>query len=159
MIADALKVGLAIGVIMAFTARALARILLNDAAARANRAAENLRQAMYGYAPERVTARPRSSIILPPGVRTREREGTLPVMDTSWADATADERAAAVLAVLPTHYDDSNGVTARDVAHRLGLKRGAQVSPVLGRMRDAGTAQAGWDKANRRRRVYWRSAA
>lgn len=69
---DAAIVGLSIFVITACTACAVTRIMLADAAERADRAAENLRQAMWGYAPERVTTRPRSSIWTPPGSRTRE---------------------------------------------------------------------------------------
>jgi hypothetical protein len=161
MIEDALKVGLAIGVIMAFTAWALARILLDDAATRAERAAEDLRAAMYGYAPERVTTRPRSRIWTPPGSQERESEGTVPVMEKPWADSSSDEKAAAVMSVLPTHYEDSNGVTAQDVAHRLGIRDvrpAGRVAPVLRKLVDRGDVQVRWDKANRRRRTYTKSA-
>lgn len=158
---DALEVGLAIALIMTFTAWALSRILLNDAAARAERAAEDLRQAMWGYAPERVTTRPRSVIWTPPGSRTREREGTVPVMEKPWGEASSDEKAAAVLSVLPTHYEDSNGVTALDVAHRLGIRDArpaGRVAPVLRKLVESGDVQVRWDKANRRRRTYTKSA-
>lgn len=154
--ADALKVALALGLILSFTARALTRIFLGDAATRANRAAANLRAAMAGQPMARVTAKPESSIIIPPTVRQRTPESTIPVMD--WSTATADERATAILAVLPTHYEDANGVTAKDIAHRLGMSRGSQVAPTLGHMRNAGTVQAGWDKSNRTRRVYHKTA-
>lgn len=160
MIADALEVGLAIALIMAFTFFALSRILLDDAATRAERAAEDLRAAMWGYAPERVTTLPRSRIWTP-GSRDRERAGTLPVMEKPWGEASSDERAAAILAVLPTHYEDSNGVTALDVAHRLGIRDprpAGRVAPVLRRLVENGDVQVRWDKANRRRRTYTKSA-
>lgn len=82
-------------------------------------------------------------------------------MDKPWGEASPDERAAAVLAVLPTHYMDSNGITAMDVAHRLGIRDArpaGRVAPVLRRLMENGDVQVRWDKANRRRRTYTKSA-
>ena len=158
---DALQVALAIGVIMAFFAWAITRIFWKDARDEALAAAEHLEYAMATYPPP---ARGRDSpdILIPQERRTRP--ATLPEVAIDWDTATPEERAEAVLEVLPTHYEDSNGITSTDVAHRLGLKRNGRpvaylVAPTLRKLVLAGTARAHWDKSSRRRRVYWKTGS
>jgi hypothetical protein len=156
---DAVTVGLAIGVIMAFTACALARIFLRDVGVKANRAAERLEQSMYGYEPQPVPVPPVSPVVLPPERRTRTPVDTLPGMDVSWDEASPEQRAEAVLAALPLHYEDANGVSAKDVAHRLGIRdrrAATRVAPMLRALHAQGKVRTGQSAPGRRGKVYWR---
>jgi hypothetical protein len=146
---DAVTVGLSIGVILSFMAYAVSRITLTETA-REGRRIQRSMEAAVAVTP------PPSRVVLPQERRTREEYPS--DMDFDWEAASPQERAEAVLNVLPTHYEDSNGITAKDVAHRLRVEEWRQVTGPLRALRNAGTARAQYDKANRRRRVYWRTA-
>lgn len=155
---DALLVGLALGVIYACTYVALALIATRDALAphggrweamRRRRDRALLEAVAYPEEPE-----PAPEIVLP--VERRTRPARMRDVGIEWEHASPEDRAAAVLEVLPLHADDDNGITAKSVAHRLGLEKPQQVVNALRQLREDGRATSHWQKQNNRR-VYWRS--
>lgn len=77
-----------------------------------------------------------------------------------WTSATSQERAQAVLGVLPLHYEDSNGITATDVAHRLGIGKASRVIAALNTLMADGRARGHWEMhRGHKRRCYWRTGS
>lgn len=159
--ADLATLGLALLVIFSALACAITRILLAEKADEGRRFKRGMEAAVMvppGVEdPESGIPIHDSGIVIPPARRVRERYAYAVSID--WEAASPQERLDAVLSALPLHYEDSNGVTATDVAHRLGLDKANRVTGTLGRLTDAGLARAHNDKANRRRRVYWRTGS
>lgn len=160
---DAAQVGLALAVIfacmLAFVARSFGpnRVTLEEA----NDVADRLELATLRYprvviVPEATPDPPPPAIVLPPERHTRP--AIVPDMDFDWSTASPEERAEAVLAVLPYHADDDNGITAKSVAHRLGLDKPQRVGNALTTLRMRGLATSRWQRKDGRR-VYWRATA
>lgn len=144
------------GVIFACAACVISRILLAEKAQEGRQFVRMMQT--HVLAPELpVEDDAESDVVLPPKRRTRTRYPARVTID--WDAAGPDERAQAALAVLPIHYEDSNGITATDVAHRLGLDKANRVTPALRSLVKSGDARQHWDKANRRRKVYWRTSS
>lgn len=161
---DAALVGLALLVVFACVARVAARLFLADAAANANSAAARLEHALLTYPPSSAVPEP-PEVVIPPRRRSRsaDRAGSIEPMEPPWDDATPEQRREAILAALPIRSEDSNGITAGDVARRLGITRGpsrtsvaGHVAPTLRKLKLAGEVVSAWDEGPKRRRVYWR---
>lgn len=152
---DALTVGIALALIMAFLGRWWSNMWLADIARRGLRIERSMAAAVT--LPDAETRRRRGRVVLP--VERRGRTEYPAAVAINWNEASPEERAEAVLAVLPTHRDDENGVTARSVAHRLNLPTTSGAAATLRTLAKDGKVQVRWDKVNRRRRIYWKSAA
>lgn len=161
--ADAAKVGLAMGLIFAFTFFALARIFASDVVRQGQRVATRLERAIIAEAEMAEIERVFPGVTrLPPAdprpvvapARRRRRARIVPMNAADWKALTPEQRAERVLGVLPVHADDDNGLTGKSVAHQLGLASSQQVTAPLTRLRKDGRATSRWDKAHGHR-VYW----
>lgn len=153
---DALVVGLVLALIWAFTWFALALITTRDALAPYGGRREAMRLHRAAALEAAVASLPDSPIVLPQERRTRPAR--MPDVVIDWEHASPEERAEAVLETLPLHADDDNGLTAKSVAHRLGLDKPQQVTNALRSLRRDGRATSKWQRQNNRR-VYWRKSA
>lgn len=150
---DAVVVGLSLGLIYAFMFFTISRIFTRDAILRGEDVVERL-EAERHAALARAFAEPSPEIVLPQ--ERRARPARVQGVSIDWGAASPEERAQAALDVLPLHADDDNGMTARSVAHRLGLDKPQRVGQALNQLRKDGRATSRWQRKDGRR-VYWRA--
>lgn len=161
---DAAQVGLAIGLIMAFTLFALSRIFTRDLVRQGARVADRLERAILAEAELAEIERVFPGVTrLPPAdpppipARRRRRARIVRMTADEWKALTPEQRVEKCLASLPLHADDENGLTGKSVAHRLGLSSAQQVTSALTRLRKDGRATSRWDKRYGNR-VYWKAS-